>query len=537
MPTPLDIAQKIAAARSRCKTDIFFLADQLGYDFQLETHAELFACFPKLDPTKPWVEQQAVKDVMILWPRGHYKTTAAIVFVIYCILNFPNIRVLLMSGTVTVTTENLFFPILAHFSGEAQNSRFKELFPEYCGTKKELRAGSKRFTTCARTERQLGQGTVTVASAGSVKSGQHFTLGLFDDLVNDKTYQNPALLEKTLRSFTLAQALIDPGCYRIVTGTRYSFGDLYEKVLRWDSNKAGNWTISIKDCWTDGSVNLPDDQKKPRFPRFKKKNGELAGFDTDELLTMQGNDPANFACQYLNKPIHSSQQAYTPEMMDEACIAAQDTPPLSHSIMMLDLASGTSAHSDDRVITVGKIDTMGVGYLTDMRGGQWIPVDFASHIIDMVLRHRPMTIFYENTASGTYFASFLRLIAQQKAIYLPLQPLKVDNRDDAKTMRITALAGVIKKKRFRFLKGVPKYDKLKEQATRYPRNEYGHDDYIDTAALLYQELSKEMLSLPIKNVPRNAILALIADRENALVRTLTETEQQAQNVPDSTGLD
>src|ERR1700676_2841501 len=343
-----------------------------------------------------------MKDIMVLWSRGHYKTTAVVVKIIQAILNNPNIRILLMQGSIGVT-KTLLKQVVAHFSGDAEGSRLAELFPEFCGTKTELGATVMQFTTPARTRKQLAQATVTVASPKSVKTGQHYDLGVFDDLVNDQNFRNAKLLDKVREDFTLAQALVDPGCYRWVTGTRYAFGDLYEHILRWQ-DKFGKWVVSVKDCWTDDSKGKPDLQKTPRFPRFTKKSGEIGGFTLEELLQMQADDPQNFACQYLNQPVHSSQQAYTKELLMSAVINPADTPALSQSIMVVDLASGDSPKADDSVITIGRADSVGCGYLCDMRGDQWQPMELAMNVIDMFLRYRPTKVMFEKVQSCVYFA-------------------------------------------------------------------------------------------------------------------------------------
>ena len=522
-------AQSKVEARARAKKDKLYLANEvLGFDFQPDTHSELFGCYIPYDDSKPWAEQSDVKDRMVLWSRGHYKTTSIIVEIIQAIINHPNIRILLMQGSIKVT-KTLLHQIKSHFLGEAEGSLFAELFPEFCGTKKELGENpTMQFTVPCRTRKQLAQATVTVASPKSIKTGQHYDMGVFDDLVNDQNCKSPTLLEKVQSDFTLAQALIDPGCYRFVTGTRYAFGDLYEQILRWQAAD-NKWTISVKDCWTD-------DGKEVRFPRFKKKNGEWGGFTREELEQMQRDDPANFACQYLNKPIHSGQQVFTKEILIAACVAAQDTPHLSQSIIVVDLAATDNVRSDDSVVMVGKADSLGVGYVVDMRGGQWLPMELAVNIIDVSLHHRPVKVLLEKTSSCIYFAEFLRLIARQKNVFLPIDFIKVDNKPDAKNTRVTSLAGVVKKGRFKFFAGLFSFDKLVEQACEFPKGRYGHDDYIDTAALMFQQLSKELLALPARAIPRNPILALINDRENALIKTMTELELRQMDTPDSTGL-
>lgn len=531
MPIPLKDYQ------ARAKRNIFFLANNvLGYDFVPEVHAELFACFPKFKEGTAWIEQDEVKNRLILWSRGHYKTTAVVVFIIQAILNFPDIRILLMQGNIKLT-KTLLKQIKLHFTGEASNSHLRELFPEFCGDARNLGPEpSMQFTTPARTRKELAQATVTVASPRSIKTGQHYDLGIFDDMVTDQNYRNPLQLQKVEDDFTLAQALIDPGCYRVVSGTRYAFGDLYEKIIRWQAT-GGSWIVTIKNCWDDASQSVPDSQKKPRFPRFKKKDGQFGGFTTAELLQIQAESPSTFACQYLNRPVHSTQQSFTEEMWAEVTITPEDAPPLSLPVIMVDLASGESEDADDRVIAAGKTDTMGNAYLVDQRGGKWGPIDFAYHIIDFALRHRPLRICFENTASAVFFVETLRLVARQKNIFLPIELIKVDNKFDAKNTRVLTLAGIVKRKRFKVFRGLPQFDKLIQQSTEFPKGRKGHDDYIDNASLLYQELTKELLTLPIRRAPAHPILAIMQDRENALVKTLTAEELVQVSADNLTGLD
>lgn len=535
MSEVLHAAEKKVEERARAKRDKFFLANEiLGYDFQPDTHAELFACYPQFDENKNWSDQiQGFEDVMVLWSRGHYKSTALICVLIQAILCNPDLTILLQRGTVRVT-ELFMEEIVKHFTGDAQGSRLMELFPEFCGTKTELQYVARSFTVPNRQRTQTPQATVTVSSAKSVKTSQHFMLGVFDDVQNDSNWRNPHTLSRVHAEFMGCQPLLQNGA-RWVSGTRFSHGDLYDQILRWAIRAP--WMISVKDCWTDASAGLPDTLKTPRFPQFIKKNGEKDGFTRESLLLLQEQDPQFFSCQYLNKPVHGSKQAYTPEMLEAATIAEADTPVLSAALMMVDLASSTNERSDDSVVQCGKIDSMGVGYLIDQRGGQWTPVDLALNIIDMALRHRPVKIILENVASCKYFADYLKLIAAQKRIFLPIELRKVDNRPDSKNVRVVGLAGQVKRGRFKFFKGLAKWDKLVEQACEFPKGKAGHDDYPDTAALLYAELSSEFLVFPVRQIPRNEIFALIQDRETALVKTLTDGERQDVEHPDETGLE
>jgi hypothetical protein len=105
-------------------------------------------------------------------------------------------------------------------------------------------------------------------------------------------------------------------------------------------------------------------------------------------------------------------------------------------------------------------------------------------------------------------------------------------------MRVGALAGQVRRGRFRFYKGLTNWDKLVQQACEFPKGRNGHDDYIDTAALLYQELSKELLAMPTRvRAGHNPIWALITDQENSLLKVFTQQPQEGVSADDLTGLE
>src|ERR1039457_7551186 len=101
----------------------------------------------------------------------------------------------------------------------------------------------------------------TLFRSKSVKAGQHYEAGFFDDLIHEQNFRNPDMVMKAISDFNTYVPLIDPGGYRYVTGTRYTFGDLYEWIIRRNNDPltGGNWQITIRACWTvnqDGSKTL-----------------------------------------------------------------------------------------------------------------------------------------------------------------------------------------------------------------------------------------------------------------------------------------
>lgn len=493
-------------ARARALKDKFYLATEvLGYDFVAEVHQELFDLFIPYDTSKPWAMQSDIVKRMILWPRGHYKTTAIVVEIIQIILNFPDIRILIMQGSMGVT-RTLLKQIKAHFTGENPKSRLRELFPEFCANRL---GNADQFTVPARKDKGLAQATVTVASPRSIKTGQHYDIGFFDDLVNDQNYRSKTLLKKVEEDFFMCLPLLDPPFYAVVTGTRYAFGDLYENIIR--NNTKKEWTVSVKTCWRKGNV--------PLFPQQLSRDGsKYIGFTREELLRLQEKDPEMFASQYLNQPIQRGGQRFTKELMESLLILPQDVPPLSPAVFFIDLAATDSVESDDSVIIVGKTDMLHNQYVVDCRGDRWLPPILAQNIIEMALIHRPIKIFFEKTASCIYFVEALRLVARQYNVFLPIELIKIDNRDDSKHIRIAMLESYFRSKKIRFFAGLNRWDRIVEQFGKFPAGKGKHDDYPDTIAYMAQTFGGEALARPLQQ-PIHPILAMVqqVDRERSML--------------------
>lgn len=509
----LDIYDTVLAERDRCRTDKLFLAKQLGYDFVPEVHSEMFAQYISYDDSKSWVEQSEVIKRLILWPRGHFKTSSIVVEIIQCILNFPDIRILIMQGSIKVTIL-LLWEIKSHFSGDNPKSRLNELFPEFCGDNKKLKATSQHFTTLARVNKGLAQATVTVASPKSVKTGQHYEIGFFDDLVNDQNYRKPELLEKTRQDFMMCMPLIDPPHYAYVSGTRYAFGDLYEVIMRTQKG----WNISLKDCWK------PD--RTPLFPQVKTGDGRFVGFTREGLLAIQDADPQMFSSQYLNRPIIQGGQRFTEELLNSALIDPKEVPALSAPVFFIDLAATDKDYSDDSVILVGKHDAQMKMYVVDLRGDQWLPGMLAQNIIDMALMYRPLRIYIEKSSSAIYFADFLRLTARQQGnISLPIDFMQVDIRKDAKITRVSVLEGLLRNKTLQFFHGLPRWERMKDQFLKFGGTR--HDDYPDTVALMAKTFGAEAISRPMAPPPPKTIMAALLEADRNSMAHMMEAQSTA----------
>jgi len=435
-------------------------------------HAELFDY--ALDSSLPLYDQPIVKDDLLLWPRGHYKTTARVVQAIQFILNFPDIRIVLMQGTKKLT-KGLLAEIKSHFFDNPK-SRLLEFFPEVRLTKK---GDSEQFTVPTRHRKHLKEPTCAIASGKSVKASQHYDLGIFDDLVNEQNFRNSDVVAKVTQDFNHCQSLIDPGGFRRVSGTRYVFGDLYEQIIRSNTN-GGSWRISIKTCWANES------ERVPLFPARKLADGRTVGFTRELLDQMERDDPETFSAQQLNRPI-AAKSHYFPA----ALLATRVKPEplgLSRPVVFIDLASSRRIDADHRIILTGKVDSMGGMYVTGLQGGHFPPADLAKKIIEVTVDQRPQKVLIEKTAPAVYLAELVRIMAQPLAVVVPIDFIEVSNNKDAKYLRIAAVAGFIQ--RLWFSPGLPNWERMVEEFDQFPKG--SHDDYPDTVGLMVNWFNQNM---------------------------------------------
>lgn len=486
--------------RNKCRFDPVYLSKALGYNFHEVSHGlELLRSVApdilesdKFGTAVPLFELSEIKNRLVLWARGHYKTSAIVLRIVQFVLAYPDIRILLMQSTVK-NSRGLLREVKSHFNGQNQMSKLPILFPEFCNT--ETRMGTAEgFVSPARKRTHLKEWTVGIASPKSVKTGQHFDFMCADDLVSDQNFRSKEQQEKTIEDFQNYTPLIEPGGFKTVTGTRYTFADLYGHLIRGDAERR-EWDISIRTCWRDGLR-----ANGVLFPQVKTDDGRTIGFTPELLDKIFKDDPGIFSCQYLNQPLLAGTQLFTEPLLMGACkiYAPAQYELLGPATLFLDLAASRRAESDHSVVLCGRLDSAGQMYACDLRSGHYSPLQLAHTTLEMALIHKPQTVQIEGTAAGNYFIEYLRMIAQSKGIVLQIMPMKVSNTKDAKHLRIAAIEGVIRQRRLFFLTGLPRWEEIVEQFTTFPRGR--HDDEIDTISLMVQFYTQNAGAFTIRPV-------------------------------------
>src|SRR5665213_1203496 len=417
--------------RARAMSDHMAMGALLEVDFQEDPHRLLFNQFLQKKPDSGLVLSDLdtlTKKFMILWPRGLFKTSAVIVDIIQNIVNYPNVRICFMTGSDLLAMKQLA-RVKKVF--ERPSKRFLQLFPDFCGIDydkngkmKYVKLGNKHaFTVPSRNNDSFAEETFQISTAKSVKSGAHFDLIYIDDLVNDQNYKSITALDKCFQEYLDICPMLEPTGFIIMTGTRYSFGDTYERIQeksKLEEKAVGRtvWKFSIRDCWSLGckcghsdvyhnkDINIaeppcvicdckgfqPTGVKGVLFPEARTKDGRAIGHSLEYLEGKRVElGPEFFANQYENSPMASGTQTFT-----EVLICAQtlhhevQIPPYNqaYTFVVGDLAYVGADGRDYSVLYICRL-LQGQIFVFRCEFGTWDSGQVAEDIVNVLLKESP----------------------------------------------------------------------------------------------------------------------------------------------------
>ena len=505
---------KWISVREQAKYDPMFIACKvLGWDFQENPHRKLFAEFPKITPGTLLFNLDKIKKRLILWPRGCFKTTACAVVAIQLIINFPDIRILIMEGSRELAKRQLA-RIKKIFE---QHKKFAYFFPEFCSSVK-LGDQEEFSVPCQSAERPFAEPTVALSTAKSVKAGSHFDWIFIDDLVNEQNYKSTKALEKCWQEYKDIGPLLEPSGYLICSGTRYSFGDAWERIqeaaaAEVKARGTSVWRISIKTCWimwctcghADTVHNKDLNYQHPPctscdcksfvdtgrrdllFPQVTLPDGRTVGHTVDYLeseRTEKGDD--FFSCQYCNNPIATSDQVFTPELLGRQTLYHLNqlpNPQTSPCFLVGDLSYAGEDKRDKSVLFVCYLH-QGQIFVSHCISGKWNTEEVTTTLFNTIMQFRPRVIYLEAFLGWEILDTFFRAYAMDKGVQrLPVEWIKMSNVADAKKTRIRSIQGPLSKGRLWIYAGMDEYETLKTQLLRFPKLGK-HDDFCDALGLV-----------------------------------------------------
>jgi hypothetical protein len=275
-----------------------------------------------------------------LWAREHYKSTI-ITFagVIQEVLKDPEITIGIFSHTKSISRD-----FLAQIKQEFEaNTVLHQSFPDIFWTNPKRDSPSWSLDGGITVKRKSNPKECTIEGHGLVDgqpTGKHFGLLVYDDVVVQESVGTPEQITKTTRSWELSDNLGSNRGRKWHIGTRYSFADTYEEII-----KRGSVIPRIHAATHDGTI-----AGRPVF---------LSQEIWDRKVIDQG--PATIACQMLQNPLEGRQSLFDIEDLQRYEIR----PEILSVYVMVDPASSMKKDSDNTAIAVIGVDYAMNKYLLD----------------------------------------------------------------------------------------------------------------------------------------------------------------------------
>jgi hypothetical protein len=382
-----------------------------------------------------------------------------------------------------------------------------------------------QFTVPCRSNDNFAEPTMAISTAKSVKAGSHFDIIFVDDLVNDQNYKSDKALAKCKEDYKDIRALLAPDGYLYVTGTRYSFGDLYENIqvsAKKEMKESGvkAWEFSILPCWVkycancesychhrDIDHNWTQNASEPKcfickcpgfkdsgvkdvlFPKFRCADGRTEGH-TIEFLESQRRDLGDefFANQYENNPLPSDQQTFTPELMAAQTLFHEHQLPtaLQAATFFVGDLSYVGSDKRDKTVIYACRYWKGQIFVVDCCAGKWDSMGVADNLFMFMLKHRPVMIWIEGFTGYEAYDTVFKIYARDhKVPNFPVTWIPLTYSKDAKKIRMGAVKVPLKQRRLWLYGPMPGYETLVEDMLRWPKLGK-HDDFGDCLGLVVQ---------------------------------------------------
>lgn len=284
--------------------------------------------------------ERAPDGYLDLWAREHFKSSI-ITFggALQRILQDPEITIGIFSHTSPIASA-----FLKQIKNELESNQIlKSAFPDILYDDPSKQAPQWSVDGGITVKRKGNPKESTIEASGLVDGqpvSKHYKLRIYDDVVTDKSVSTPEQIQKSIDAYSLSQSLGMVGGQEWMIGTRYSYADAYEWVL-----KRGALKERIYPATIDGTI----DGTPVLFSQTDWADRKRKQTDSD------------IACQYLQNPLSGQQR-----MFDITDLGVYEVRPEVLAVYVLcDPARSKKKDSDNTAIIVIGIDVGLNKYLLD----------------------------------------------------------------------------------------------------------------------------------------------------------------------------
>lgn len=260
-------------------------------------------------PVADWMQIAPPQRKLLLMPRDHFKTTLAKALTIHLFIQpnehniyFPkgfshlghsdgrSTRILFASKTVDLAQRSLGEVMMRM----ERNMLLRGLWPHafWKEPSRESRAWNANRIELPR-EDIFKEGSIETIGVGGTRTGYHFDVHVFDDLIDIRDRNSPAEMSTAIEWFTAARAFLEDMnvSLEFTLGTHWAVNDLYTHIIE-------------NDPTVDSHVRAIIEEGKPIFPER---------YTMEDIDKMRQPPPAGFGVLF---PLLYMNNAADPEIVD-----------------------------------------------------------------------------------------------------------------------------------------------------------------------------------------------------------------------------
>lgn len=437
-----------------------------------------------LDPTQSEILTNHARTMILLDPRGFFKSTIDGVDCVQWLLNCADVRILIVGGVIKKAEQFLMdVKGYLYLPKNMEPGYFHLLFPEYVlrgvdGTSAEDLILSPWIRKHRSIDPNLG-----ITSVGSNKAGFHCDVLKFDDIVTETNCLTDDTREKILQTADSTRNLLMSWGWHDIIGTRYFTDDYYGRTKEKHDEAPDEFNLKYfqRACWivkpefkhieSKNLLDLTKDMVTLTFP--EQEGGTEESFK--HLRSILRKNPKEFRCQQLNQPVWGDDNPTFPhELLMSRFKSFQDVQAIPGEIIgAIDLAKEDKRFSDYTCLAIGKIYEEVVPnkndivenlfapweqgkrwciVILDVEFGKWSQTEIAYRIATMNNKWRPKRWRAEDTGGLESFKEKIINTSKEQYGHWPLIFWSVpSNQYNAKVNRIKGMEVLLRDNRMFFM--------------------------------------------------------------------------------------
>jgi len=396
------------------------------------------------------ISDDSIKNLLLLAPRNHAKTTCVETSLAWMIGNNRDIRIMLVSNAYSQSALTL-----RHMKAVMETPIYKKIFPEI--EPLEDWWNREEFTV----KRDMPDRNPTAFATGIFGSvlSRRCDIMFLDDMINREITDSEAknIQVRDFYEETLTPCLTPEGRV-ICTGTRWGFDDFYSYLMAKESFKNNTYVYK--------AINY-NKETEEEYSLWPNK------WPLEQLKAMEKDKGSYyFAMQYQNEPLDPATAPFKREWIR---IAPMMPSPMKY-YMAVDPAATNSPRADyTTIIIVGVYhDKM---YVVDVFRDKIEFPEQLTRVKEYYAKYKPVNIGVEVVAYQAALSSYL------KKYMLPIKEIR--HARMSKEARIISLTPFIENGSLLFNKNFPL---LVKELLEYPKSK--HDDQVDCLEMCVSMIKK-----------------------------------------------